>query len=122
LNELYGYLVSTFLAIVVPGVAFLFASRARFARWRVDATLREDKSASFLGWLFIALACSFLLLMQLMTAGSSGPGGLGSQGNPLAVLVLLGYAFVVAPAAWILLIVFVIAWAIARAKQKRLGS
>jgi hypothetical protein len=119
MDELSSVFAIVFAAIAIPGIAFVVAARARCARLRGDVTQSEDKAASLLGWLFIALACSFVLLMQLLTAGYSGPGGLGSQGNPLALVVLLVYAFVVAPVSWILLTVFVITWAVARAKQSR---
>lgn len=106
-NELFTLRSLIVTAIAVPGAIMLAMSRGGAASASEISTRRL---ASLLGWISLALAVSYVLTMALLTAGSSGPGGSGSQGNPLAALAMLGYAFVVAPIAWLMLFGVAIAW------------
>jgi hypothetical protein len=106
-NELFTLHTLIVTAIAVPGAILLAMSRGRSVSPSQTSTQRL---ASRLGWIALALAASYVLVMALLTAGSSGPGGLGSQGNPLAAIAMLGYAFVVAPIAWLVLFGVAIAW------------
>jgi hypothetical protein len=106
-NDLFTLHTMIVTAIAVPGAILLAMSRGRATSSSETSTQRM---ASRLGWTALALAASYVLVMALLTAGSSGPGGLGSQGNPLAAIMMLGYAFVVAPIAWLVLFGVGIAW------------
>lgn len=106
-NELLTLHAIVIAAIAIPGAIMLAIARG-------TATSSNQASAqglaSRLGWIALAGAASYALAMTLLTVGSSGPGGLGSQGNPLAAVVMLGYAFVIAPGAWLALGGVILAW------------
>jgi hypothetical protein len=99
----------TFLGLAVPGVLLVVLAKARFARFRGDPRRADDRLASVVGWLIVVFALAFLLLMNFVTGAPSGSGGLGSQGNPLAALVLLACGYIIAPMAWLVLIGFAVA-------------
>jgi hypothetical protein len=106
-NELFALHTVIVAAIAAPGAIMLTISKNRSASSNAASTRRL---ASCLGWIDLFLAASYAFVMILLTAWSSGPGGLGSQGNPLAAVVMLGYAFVIAPIAWFTLLGIGIAW------------
>lgn len=108
--------VLTLHALVIAGIATPGAILLAFARGYSTSSSQAStqRLASRLGWMVLAGAASYALAMTLLTVRASGPGGLGSQGNPLAAVVMLGYVFVIAPLAWLALGGVGIAWWAAR--------
>jgi hypothetical protein len=103
------------LAVALPGFFLLMLARFVLAN---DMHSRRGlaRAASTFGWLLIALTAAFFLYIQLMLGTRNGPGGLGSQGNPFAVVIMLAYVFILAPAAWITLAIF--AWISWRSRRR----
>nr|MCU0761245.1 hypothetical protein [Steroidobacteraceae bacterium] len=61
-----------------------------------------------------------LITLYLLPALTSGPrgGGLGSMGDPLGALLLLGYVFVLAPVAVITAVTFAVLEALGRRRAR----
>lgn len=105
------------LMVLAPGLCLV--ALAKYGYRKVPSSrrrMRKDTVAQ-IGWTYIALACAFFLYIQMILGGSNGPGGLGSMGNPLGVVVVLGFTFVVGPVATIVFVAVVVGYMIARNRE-----
>lgn len=99
LAEPAGVFWFVMLTVFMPGVGLLALASARRARTPHVVTARLRGAARALGTTFVA--ATGLLGLYLLPRLLDGPraGGLGSMGDPLGGLLMLGYVFVLAPLA-----------------------
>ena len=110
------------LTLLAPGVCLVLL--AKFAYPKVPPMRRgfTANHVARLGWVFVLLACVFLLYVQMSFGGSNGPGGLGSFGNPIGALAILAFAFVVGPLASIVFVVILAAFMLNRRRARNSGD
>lgn len=86
-----------FATVFLPGVALLALSGSRLAQSPRIASAQLRGVARKLGIAFIA--ATGMLGLYLLPRLLDGPraGGLGSMGDPLGAILMLGYIFVLAP-------------------------
>lgn len=97
LGEPAGVLLFVVLTVLVPGVLLLMLARSRFAGPARGGSSQLRGATRALGIAFIA--ATGLLGLYLLPRLLDGPraGGLGSMGDPLGAILMLGYIFVIAP-------------------------
>lgn len=107
------------LTVLAPGLCLV--ALAKFGYTKIPATRKRLKrnTVAGLGWSYILLACVFFLYVQMLVGSSNGPGGLGSLGNPLGAIAILGFAFVVGPVASIVFAAILVTFVITSPRKPR---
>jgi hypothetical protein len=114
-SQILWFIVAT---VFVPGIALLVLSRSASPGAPRAAADRRRGTARTLGLVFVV--ATGLITLYLLPALTSGPrgGGLGSMGDPLGALLLLGYVFVLAPVAVITAVTFAVLEALGRRRAR----
>jgi hypothetical protein len=112
--EFNGLVAWITVTMLVPGLSLLLLAHYGFAQVRDERALVEQRRLKRVGNLLAASACAFYLLLFVMVNVASGGRTMGSMGNPLGAMLVLGYAFLGAPFALIVFVVMLLRYFLRR--------